>query len=67
MASRDRFELLILGVIWGASFLFTRVAVPEFGAFALVELRIGVAAVFLIGSAGLARWIRSLARCGADR
>jgi drug/metabolite transporter (DMT)-like permease len=49
MASRDRFELLILGVIWGASFLFTRVAVPEFGAFALVELRIGVAAVFLLG------------------
>ncbi len=49
MANRDRFELLILGVIWGAAFLFMRVAVPEFGAFALVEVRIGIAALFLIG------------------
>ncbi len=49
MANRDRFELLILGVIWGASFLFMRVAVPEFGAFALVEVRIGIAALFLLG------------------
>jgi drug/metabolite transporter (DMT)-like permease len=49
MTNRDRFELLILGVIWGASFLFMRVAVPEFGAFALVEVRIGIAALFLIG------------------
>src|ERR1700755_3248656 len=32
-------ELLVLGAIWGASFLFQRVAAPDFGAFALVEVR----------------------------
>jgi len=47
MNQRDRFELLILGVIWGASFLFMRVAAPEFGAVALVEIRVTIAAVFL--------------------
>jgi drug/metabolite transporter (DMT)-like permease len=49
MTNRDRFELLLLGVIWGASFLFMRVAAPEFGALALVEIRVAVAAVFLAG------------------
>jgi len=49
MDNRDRFELLMLGIIWGASFLFMRVATPEFGALALVEIRVGVAAVFLLG------------------
>lgn len=41
-------ELLLLGALWGASFLFMRMAVPEFGAIALVEVRIGVAALFLL-------------------
>jgi drug/metabolite transporter (DMT)-like permease len=48
MTSRDRFELLLLAVIWGASFLFMRVAAPEFGPIALVGIRVGVAALFLI-------------------
>ena len=48
MNNRDRFELLILGVIWGASFLFMRIATPEFGAVALVEIRLLVAALFLV-------------------
>ena len=47
MTHRDRFELLLLGVIWGASFLFMRVAAPEFGAVALAEIRVAIAAVFL--------------------
>jgi len=47
MTHRDRLELLLLGVIWGASFLFMRVAAPEFGAIALVEIRVAIAAVFL--------------------
>ena len=42
MTNRDRLELLMLGVIWGFSFLFMRVAAPEFGAFALVEIRVRV-------------------------
>jgi hypothetical protein len=32
---RTPLELTALGAIWGASFLFMRVAAPEFGAFAL--------------------------------
>jgi drug/metabolite transporter (DMT)-like permease len=48
MTHRDRLELLLLGMIWGASFLFMRVAAPEFGAFALVEIRVAIAALFLI-------------------
>jgi hypothetical protein len=31
-------ELLLLGAIWGASFLFQRVAAKDFGAFPLVEV-----------------------------
>jgi drug/metabolite transporter (DMT)-like permease len=42
-ASRDwlsAIELVALGAIWGASFLFMRVAAPEFGPLALVEVRL---------------------------
>ncbi len=48
MTSRDRFELVLLGAIWGASFLFMRIAVPELGAVVLIELRMVIAAVFLV-------------------
>lgn len=49
MSNRDRAELLLLAIIWGASFLFMRVAAPEFGAIALVQIRVAVAALFLLG------------------
>lgn len=48
MSNLDRLELVMLAAIWGASFLFMRVAVPEFGAFALVELRVSIGALFLL-------------------
>jgi len=48
MSNRDRTDLLLLAAVWGFSFLFMRVAVPEFGTFALVELRVGIASVFLV-------------------
>ncbi len=48
MSYRDRVELILLAAIWGASFLFMRIAVPEFGAFALAELRVSIAAAFLV-------------------
>jgi drug/metabolite transporter (DMT)-like permease len=48
MTHRDRLELVLLAAIWGASFLFMRIAVPEFGPFALVELRVAIAALFLV-------------------
>lgn len=48
MTHRDRLELVLLGIIWGASFLFMRIAAPEFGAVALVEMRLAIAALFLL-------------------
>lgn len=47
MKPRDVTELTVLAALWGASFLFMRVATPEFGPLALVELRVAIAAVFL--------------------
>ncbi|MET0279625.1 MAG: DMT family transporter [Steroidobacteraceae bacterium] len=41
-------ELLLLGAVWGASFMFMRVAVPSFGPFALVEVRLALGAVMLL-------------------
>ena len=48
MKTRDMVDLLVLGAIWGASFLFMRVAAPEFGAVPLIAARVGIAAIFLI-------------------
>ncbi|MEO7251181.1 MAG: DMT family transporter [Arenimonas sp.] len=41
-------ELGLLGAIWGASFLFMRVAAKDFGATALVEMRLGLGALVLL-------------------
>ena len=41
-------ELMVLGAIWGASFLFMRVAAPEFGALPLVEVRLALGALILL-------------------
>lgn len=48
MARRDFLDLLLLGAIWGAAFLFIRIAVPEFGPVALVEVRVLIAATALM-------------------
>lgn len=48
MAVRDVADLVLLGAIWGASFLFMRVAVPEFGPIPLIAARVGIAAAFLL-------------------
>ncbi len=37
---RNSLELLVLGAIWGGSFMLQRVAAPAFGPLALVELRV---------------------------
>ena len=47
MKFQNALELVLLGAIWGASFLFMRLAVPEFGPLALIEVRVAIAAVFL--------------------
>lgn len=41
-------RLLALAAIWGGSFLFTRIGVPDLGAVILVEYRVGLAAAFLM-------------------
>jgi drug/metabolite transporter (DMT)-like permease len=48
LKSRDVFDLLLLAALWGASFLFMRVAAPAFGPVALVEVRVLIAAAFLL-------------------
>ncbi|GAA3921173.1 DMT family transporter [Luteimonas lutimaris] len=41
-------ELTLLGAIWGASFLFMRVAANDFGAVPLVEMRLALGALVLL-------------------
>lgn len=48
MRPRDALELLALAAIWGASFLFMRVAAPEFGAVPMAMLRVAGAGVVLL-------------------
>ena len=40
-------DFFLLAAIWGASFLFMRIAVVEFGALPSAALRVGIAAAFL--------------------
>jgi drug/metabolite transporter (DMT)-like permease len=48
-------QLLLLGALWGASFLFTRLAVPELGPLWLVAVRVLAGALFLLVVASLLR------------
>ena len=48
MKARDLADLLLLGALWGASFLFMRVAVPHFGALPVAALRVAGAALLLL-------------------
>lgn len=43
----DTARLLLLGLLWGGSFLFMRVAAPEFGPVSLIAVRVAVAALVL--------------------
>ena len=45
---RTPMELLLLGAIWGSSFLFMRIAAKPFGAFALVDIRLALGALILL-------------------
>jgi drug/metabolite transporter (DMT)-like permease len=58
------FELLMLGAIWGASFLFMRVAAPQFGVFPLVEMRLALGALVLLPFLWPARRLFSAKRIG---
>jgi drug/metabolite transporter (DMT)-like permease len=71
LSRRDGVDFVLLAAIWGASFLFMRVAAPEFGPFALIGLRCGIAVLCLLplvllreGKAELLRHIRELSVVG---
>jgi drug/metabolite transporter (DMT)-like permease len=46
---RTGFDFVLLAALWGSSFLFMRLSVPEFGAFALAGLRVSIAGFILMG------------------
>jgi drug/metabolite transporter (DMT)-like permease len=48
MTRRDLVDLLLLGAIWGASFLFMRLGAAEFGPVALAFVRVAGAAALLV-------------------
>jgi len=48
MTPRSLVELVVLAALWGASFLFMRVAAPELGALPLAALRVGIATAALL-------------------
>ncbi|WP_285448112.1 DMT family transporter [Xanthomonas sp. LMC-A-07] len=52
---RTPLELVFLGIVWGCSFLFMRVAAPHFGAAALVEIRLALGAAVLLPFLWVAR------------
>lgn len=47
MNSRNLLQLIILAALWGASFLFIRVGVTDFGVAPLMALRVGIGALSL--------------------
>ena len=48
MSSKNILLMIALASLWGASFLFMRISVPEFGAVLLVALRVIIAALVLL-------------------
>jgi len=71
MRLRDVIDLLVLSALWGASFLFMRIAGPELGPVVLSLLRAAIAALFLlpflllqIGTAELKEHWKKLALVG---
>src|SRR6187455_3356416 len=48
--------LVYLGAVWGAAFLFFRVAAPEIGAVWTAELRVAVAGLALAAVTGRSAW-----------
>ncbi|MFC7368229.1 MULTISPECIES: DMT family transporter [Vreelandella] len=48
MSSADALRLVLLSSLWGLSFIFMRVAAPEFGAIPLVLVRMGIGALLLV-------------------
>tara|TARA_R110002012_G_scaffold52905_5_gene135937 strand:+ start:793 stop:1698 length:906 start_codon:yes stop_codon:yes gene_type:complete len=58
MSSADALRLILLSSLWGLSFIFMRVAAPEFGAVPLVLVRMGVGALLLLPLLMSLRYLR---------
>lgn len=55
MTPKNWVALLLLSALWGASFLFIRVAVPALGPVVLIELRVLIAGLALLGLGAFTR------------
>src|SRR3712207_2868922 len=55
MSARQVSLLLLLAALWGASFLFMRVAAPSFGPVVLADARVLLAGVALVAYAAVLR------------
>ena len=62
MRRRDLVELVVLAALWGGSFLFMRIAAPEFGPVALVFLRVAGATLLLLPILAARGELRALRR-----
>lgn len=60
MRLRDIVDFVLLSILWGASFLFMRIAVPEFGPVSLMLLRCGIGALTLLPILALSGTISDL-------
>lgn len=48
MAPSDILQIIAMAAVWGGSFLFLRVATPDFGPVPLIAIRVAVSALFLL-------------------
>jgi drug/metabolite transporter (DMT)-like permease len=60
MQRRDLVDLVLLAALWGASFLFMRIAAPAFGPVALVGVRMAIGGLFLLPLLMLRRGLPAL-------
>jgi drug/metabolite transporter (DMT)-like permease len=65
LRTRDVVELLVLAALWGASFLFMRIAAPVLGPVPLMALRVAIAAAFLLPLLAFRGGMRDLRGRGA--
>ncbi len=66
MKPRDELTLIALAAVWGASFLFLRVAAPVVGPVAVAAARVGLAAVLLVLALLVTRQAAPSGRSGPD-
>jgi drug/metabolite transporter (DMT)-like permease len=62
MGWKDLLRLLLLASLWGASFLFIRIAVPQLGPFLLMDLRVLIGSGMLLLYAFILRRLPDLKR-----